>query len=318
MSQFHVLYSSTVKAGVLSGFFRFQQWSNSSHTYDKLFPIYFILVSLPGMFVIACNILCLIATEGLLNTRAIGGTTVFLMNAFDCLYFQFRSEQFRLLFKDFHLITEPFTKDELFRVASESVISYRAAKLNSILKFIATFYASVSVATVLLIYINHLVSGSADLLGPIPYDVNGYSSLYELTLIVQCAAAVVSGLRLSASCDFFVSMFFHLNVCLKQLRLCSKYIFQDEDTTNERMIQNSTFRNRINFGKYSRPRRLYDRNKAEFIKMAGNKDCIQDEKYSSRTQRFKVWMQKYADILRYAYVFIYLFFLLLYEYMYFN
>lgn len=293
MSEFHILYPSLTKMSALSGFFKFQHLSASSKDYTSLFFIYCILISVTSVCIIASSIYFAVTVD-MFNARIIGLASAEFLSVFSSVYFMVHSKQIYLLIKDFHSLMKIFTEDDLFRKGSENVIFHRAAKLDTVLKFFLITYVSLPVCTALFTYVNHLTFGATDMLYPVAFDVHNHPFLYVVTLFLQCTTALVTSGRLVSSSAFFFTMLFHLNLCLKQLRFSSKYIFQNID---KQLFQHDVKENEILFVQYLSAEPLYSYNKNRLATDKRYHNIVEVDICTSSTARFREWLKVHKVIL---------------------
>lgn len=216
------------------------------------------------------------------DTRAIGVTSFCFTTAFDSIYFLLRRKRFHLLMRDFHLITKTLTDDGgLLTTGSESVILRRAARANLIFKYFVLFYVSVPFILNVFNYVNHLVTGSSELANPVPFDINSFPFLYEIVSCLYVVVSVTGCGRQVASSGFFFVMMFHLNLCLKQLRITSTYVFQNDQRSGEQQIEN-----------------FYNNNKIGFFIQRRNDHSLPEDKSNSNKEFLTAWIKVYQQILR--------------------
>ena len=159
MSEFSVLYSAIAKTGVISGLFNFQDYSDLSNKYRKLFATYSFAFSVIFPFVAANSVYSIIA-DNLIDSTHILVITASLLVLFYSCYFTVKSDRIHSLLEGFHIVTTTLTEDDLFKTDSESIILQQCEKFNSVFKSITLSHLCITIAMLANYYINRVMFGA--------------------------------------------------------------------------------------------------------------------------------------------------------------
>lgn len=274
MYEFSSLYSSVLKVSVLSGLWNPVNPSQASKRFKTVYFLYSVVSVLPVLYTSVSNSMAVVTGDAD-TTRMIAvnfGTPVIL---YDLLNVLLRNDRMYSLVSGLDAIVKTFTEDELlFKAGSKSNVFYSAAKVNSFFKYFLVPYMACSVLTIVYCWTCHFIYQSADLIYAVPYDVLSFPFSYELTLFAQSLSAIYSSSKYIAAEGLYFCILFHLNLCLKQLRTSSKFIFLQ--TGKHGIYENTVHKSQLY------PEEMY------YLENRLNK------------LRFKTWIKAHNEIIRYV------------------